>query len=363
VAGYLRWLGWLSGWLAGRGLAADALTGALAAQFAASMRAAGHPEITPGRLATMLGYLREAGAVPPEDACPPEVTPRGRVLAGYREHMARRDLAPGTVAARLRVAGMFLDGLGGDAAADGLEDLTPRRVLAVLRSWGPLARRRSSELRAFLRYLRAAGYTVQDLAAAVFAARPGSAPRRAARLDPAQAAAVLDGLERSGERGKRDYAVLLLVARLGLRCCEVCRLALDDIRWRGGSLVIHRKGGRAEEFPLLADVGLALAEYLRARSPAPGTRAVFVTTVAPRRAMTRQGIGQVVRAACARAGWPAGPHQFRHLLGGTLLQAGVPLAGVAQVLGHRALAVTAGYAAPGRWQLAELIRPWPLAAP
>ncbi len=258
---------------------------------------------------------------------------------------------------------MLLDGLGGDAAADGLEDLTPRRVLAVLRSWGPLARRRSSELRAFLRYLRAAGYTVQDLGAAVFPARPGSAPRRAARLDLAQAAAVLDGLERSGERGKRDYAVLLLVARLGLRSCEVCRLALDDIRWRGGSLVIHRKGGRAEEFPLLADVGLALAEYLRARSPAPGTRAVFVTTVAPRRAMTRQGIGQVVRTACARAGWPAGPHQFRHLLGGTLLQAGVPLAGVAQVLGHRALAVTAGYAAPGRWQLAELIRPWPLAAP
>src|SRR5271157_4098824 len=103
VAGYLRWLGWLSGWLAGQGLAADALTGALAAQFAASMRAAGHPKITPGRLATMLGYLREAGAVPPEDACcPPEVTPCERVLAGYREHMARRDLAPGTVAARQR---------------------------------------------------------------------------------------------------------------------------------------------------------------------------------------------------------------------------------------------------------------------
>src|SRR6266571_5158376 len=96
VAGYLRWLDWLGGWLAGRGLAADALTGALAAQFAASMRAAGHPKITPGRLATMLGYLRAAGAVPPEDPCPSEVTPRERVLAAYREHMARRELAPGT---------------------------------------------------------------------------------------------------------------------------------------------------------------------------------------------------------------------------------------------------------------------------
>ena len=149
----------------------------------------------------------------------------------------------------------------------------------------------------------------------------------------------------------------------GCAPARCARLTLDDIRWRGGSLVIHRKGGRAEEFPLLADVGLALAGYLRARSPAAGTRAVFVTTAAPRRAMTRQGIGQIVRTACARAGWPAGPHQFRHLLGGTLLQAGVPLAGVAQVLGHRAVAVTAGYAAPGRAQLADLIRPWPLAVP
>src|SRR2546430_2468226 len=136
--------------------------------------------------------------------------PPGARALGVAGRLGGRAGWPGTVAARLRVAGMVLDGLGGDAAADGLEDLTPRRVLAVLRSWGPLARRRSSELRAFLRYLRAAGYTVQDLAAAVFPARPGSAPRRAARLDPAQATAVLDGLERSGERGKRDYAVLLL---------------------------------------------------------------------------------------------------------------------------------------------------------
>src|SRR5260370_18624216 len=192
--------------------------------------------------------------------------------------MGRRDLAPGTVATRVRVGGMVLGGRGGEACVDGLEHLAPGQVLAVLRSWGPLGRRRGSELRAFLRYLRAAGHTVQDRAAVVFPARPGSAPRRAARLDPAQAVAVLDGFERSGERGKRDYAVLLLVARLGLRSCEVCRLTLDDIRWRGSHLVIPRKGRRAAEFPLLADVGLALAEYLRARSPAAGTRALLVTT-------------------------------------------------------------------------------------
>ena len=95
VAGYLRWLGWLSGWLAGRGLAADALTGVLAAQFAASMRAAGHPKITPGRLATMLGYLREAGAVPPESASPPCGHAPERLLAAYQEYMASAGPGPG----------------------------------------------------------------------------------------------------------------------------------------------------------------------------------------------------------------------------------------------------------------------------
>jgi len=361
VAGYLRWLGWLSGWLAGQSLAVDALTRAMAEQFGASMRAAGHPKVTWGRLATMLCYLREAGAVPVERTSPSDATPRQQLLTAYRTYMAGRDLAPGTITTRLRVARVFLDGLGGDADADAMAHLTPRQVLVILRSWGTLARRRSSELRAFLRYLHAAGRTGQDLAVVILAARSGATPRRAVRLEAGEVTAVLNGIERSGERGCRNYAVLLLLARLGLRACEVCRLTLGDIRWRSGTLVIHRKGGRAEEFPLLADVGQALADYLQARPLVPGTRAVFVTTAAPRRAMSRQGIAAIVRTACARAGRPAGPHQFRHLLGGTLLQAGVPLADIAQVLGHRELAVTSGYAAPGRSQLAALIRPWPLA--
>ena len=240
-------------------------------------------------------------------------TPRQQLLGAYRTYIISRELAPGTITTRLRVAAMFLDGLGSDTAADAVAHLTPRQVLAVLSSWGRLATRRSSELRAFLRYLHAAGNTGQNLAVVIFTVRPGTAPRRAARLEAGEVTAVLNGIERSGERGRRDYAVLLLVARLGLRACEVCRLGLDDIRWRGATMVIRRKGGRTEEFPLL-DVGQALADYLQARPLVAGTRAVFVTTVAPRRAITRQGIGQIVRIACARAGRPAGPHQFRHLL-------------------------------------------------
>jgi hypothetical protein len=159
---------------------------------------------------------------------------------------------------------------------------------------------------------------------------------------------VLDGIERSGERGCRDYAVLLLVARLGLRAREVCRLTLDDVRWRGGTLVIRRKGGRAEEFPLLAEVGHALADYLRARPLTAGTRAVFVTAVAPRRAMTRQAVGQIVRTACAR--------------GQASRAAPVPASSGRRLAAGRRAASRhrAGAGAPGAGGHRWVRRPWPV---
>jgi site-specific recombinase XerD len=95
----------------------------------------------------------------------------------------------------------------------------------------------------------------------------------------------------------------------------------------------------------------------------PGTRAVFVTVTAPRRPLTRNGVCAIVRTATARAGQEAGPHQFRHLLGGDLVEAGVPLPGIAQVLGHRDIAVTSVYLEPGQSRLAALARPWPLGQP
>jgi len=360
VDAYLRWLGWLSGWLEARGLDGDAVTGAVADEFAAAMRAAGHSKLTAGRLATMLAYLRAAGAIPAAGEGPAgAVMPRQQVLAAYRAYLSdRRGLAPGTVTERLHVARVFLDDL--EVPAEAVPRPSPQQVLGVVRSWGPLARARCSPLRAFLRFLFLAGHTSQDLATVIPAARKAGAPRQAARLTAAEARAVLDGAVAGGERGSRDRAVLLLVARLGLRACEVSRLGLDDIRWRAGTVMIRRKGGRTEELPLPADAGDALAGYLQARPPVtPAIRAVFVTTVAPRRPVSRQGIGAIVRTASARAASPAGPHQFRHLLGGALHEAGATLADIALVLGHRDVEVTSVYVRPGLSPLAALARPWP----
>ena len=356
VSGYLRWLGWLSGWLAARGLGGDAVTDRVAEAFAADMREAGHPKITSGRLARMMSYLRSVEAVP--QAGPAPLTERQQMLAEFASYLqADRGLAPGTVTERVRVAGLFLDGLG---CGDGLvPEPGTRQVLDIVRSWGPLARRRCSPLRSFLRFLQMTGHAGQDLAIVLPAVRKTAGTRRAVRLTPAEASTVLAAADGLGEQGLRERAVLLLADRLGLRASEVSWLSLDDIGWRAGIISIRRKGGRRAGFPLTADAGQALADYLTARPAVPGTRAVFVTVMAPRRPLTRQGVAAIVRTATARAGKEAGPHQFRHLLGGELLEAGVPLAGIAEVLGHHDLAVTSIYVAPGQSRLAALARPWP----
>ena len=313
VADYARRMGWLNDWLVGQGLGVDALTGPVAERFAGEMRAAGHPGATSGRVGRMLAYLREAGVLGSGGESSAVATPEQRLRMAYRAYLAGgRGLAAGTVDTHLRVAGVFLDGLG-EAAVRGLVHLTPQQVLEIFRSWGPLARRRSSELRSFLRYLYAAGCTAQNLAMVIPAVRRQAPAHRPVRLQAAEVSAVLRQCGRSSETGYRNYAILVLLSRLALRACEVCRLSLDDIRWRSGTLMIRRKGGRAEEFPLPVDVGQALADYLRARPSARETRAVFLTVLAPRRALTRQGVGGIVRTCCAAAARPAGPHQFRHL--------------------------------------------------
>src|ERR1019366_7616147 len=247
VSGYLRWLGWLSGWLAARGLGADAVTDRVAEAFAADMREAGHPKITSGRLARMMSYLRSVEAVP--QAGPAPLTERQQMLAEFASYLqADRGLGPGTVTERVRVA---------------------------VRSGGPRARRRCSPLRSFLRFLQMTGHAGQDLAIVLPAVRKTAGTRRGVRLTPAEASTVLAAADGLGEQGLRERAVLLLADRLGLRASEVSWLSLDDIGWRAGIISIRRKGGRRAGFPLTADAGQALADYLTARPAVPGTRAVF----------------------------------------------------------------------------------------
>lgn len=148
--------------------------------------------------------------------------------------------------------------------------------------------------------------------------------------------------------GRRDFAVIVLMLRLGLRATEVVALRLEDLDWRAGQLRVHGKGGRVDELPLPVDVGEAIAAYLSRGRPREATvRQVFLRVAPPRVAMTRGGVTAIVAGAARRAGiGVVRPHRLRHTAASDMLRAEAPLAEIGQVLRHRSAASTAIYANP-----------------
>lgn len=218
-------------------------------------------------------------------------------------------------------------------------------------------------LRSLLRYLHVAGLTAMPLAAAVPRAagwRLSSLPRA---VEADQVVRLLESCDRATVIGRRDLAILSLLARLGLRAGEVAGLRLDDIGWRSGEVTIRGKGSTTERLPLPHDVGEALADYLRDGRPALADfREVFVTAKAPRRPLSPTAVTHVVGCACKRGGIePVGAHRLRHTLASDLLRAGTPLAQIAPILRHASVTTTAIYAKVDRDALRMLARPWPLA--
>jgi integrase/recombinase XerD len=225
---------------------------------------------------------------------------------------------------------------------------------------GAGAKSMAGGLRVLLRYLYLSENTGRQLAGSVPPIAAWKLAGLPARLDASAVAAVMGACDRNSITGSRDYAVLILLARLGLRAHEVAGLELDDIRWRAGTVVLRRKGGRSEELPLPADAGQALADYLLIR-PAVSCRAVFLSAVAPWRPLTRSAVTSLARRHCAAAGiGSGGAHRLRHTLASDLLAAGASLAEIGLVLGHRSPFVTSIYAKVDRAALALLVRPWPL---
>ena len=192
--------------------------------------------------------------------------------------------------------------------------MTAHQLLSYVRSPGVGSAGSGVGLRSFLRYLHLVGRIEAPLVWALPAIadlRDRTLPRG---LEPAAVTRLLASCDRRSLVGRRDFAILLLLSRLGLRAGEVAGLQLDDVDWRRGLLLIRGKGGRYDELPLPDDVGRAVVSYLRRRPRCP-SRAVFVRVTAPRRELNRSTIGWVVRAACDRAGLPrVGAHRLRHVV-------------------------------------------------
>jgi site-specific recombinase XerD len=174
----------------------------------------------------------------------------------------------------------------------------------------------------------------------------------------------IDGLLASCDRdkatGARDYAVLLLLARLGLRAVEVSRLQLDDFDWRAGEVTVDGKAHRRDRLPLPSDVGEAIVAHLKQRDRQRGERCVFLTVHAPIRPLEPSGVRTIVRNACRRASIePVPAHRLRHALASDLLREGASLIDVSQVLRHNDLESTAIYAKVDLQRLRLAASPWP----
>lgn len=228
------------------------------------------------------------------------------------------------------------------------------------------ARLLSIALRSLLRFLFLRGETPRDLSPAVPMVRTYRQSTVPVVLSPEEVERVLSSTDRSTTRGRRDYAILLLLARLGLRAGEIVSLELGDIHWRAGEIVVRGKGPRLDHVPLLAAVGEAVALYLRKDRGASISQQVFLRLIPPRVGLASPcAIDHIVRLALARAG--VRPHHrrvahlFRHSLATRMIRHGASIAEIAEVLRHRSQSTTAVYAKVSREALRTVARPWPVA--
>jgi integrase/recombinase XerD len=222
----------------------------------------------------------------------------------------------------------------------------------------------ATALRSFCRFLFLFGHMPVDFSPSVPRVCKYRQSTPPAFLAPEEVARALAAINRSTPRGRRDYAILLLLARLGLRAGEIVSLELDDVCWRTAEIVVRGKGRTVERLPLLQDIGDALAVYLLKDRGVSKSRRIFLRMWAPRIGLTGPAaVGHIVRLALARAGirrsGRGAAHLFRHGLATRMIRHGASLPEIAEVLRHRSQMTTSGYTQVAFEALREVAQPWP----
>ena len=330
-----------------------------------------HVKVQRGDTATLrqfLDFLRRQGVVPAEKIAPPRLTPVEQAVHKFERYLRdERRLAEVTIVYYVSFVRGFLADQFGDGPVT-LSRFCAGDVVRFVQRQAPRlhlkrAKQLTTALRSFLHYARYLGQIKRDLAAAVptvanwsMSSIPRAIPADAARR-------LLASIRRRTAIGCRDYAILLLLARLGLRASEVVRLELQDIDWNAGSITVHGKGDQHSVLPLPAEVGCAIATYLRRGRPRSSSRRIFLRTKAPIRGLLGpQAIASLVQHNLTRAGIQAptrGAHQFRHALASEMLHHGATLAEIGEVLRHRHPDTTRIYTKVDLDSLRDLALPWP----
>lgn len=318
-------------------------------------------------LKRLLSVLREAGTIAPT-ALPP-MTPQDQIFEEFGDYLRRgRGLAPKSIIRHLPIIRRFLREVCPAGTSDlgkiSQEDVT-RYIERHARDWSPGSGKAMCwSLRAFLRYLYHRGLNPLALAGCVPSIRRWKLASLPTYLSAQQVQQVLDGCDRTTAPGRRDYAILMMLARLGLRAGEIAALTLDDIGWRSGEMLLRAKGRQRARMPMPPDVGVAVIAYLRYGRPTSSCRRLFLRTLAPHVGFASGcAITMIARTALERAGIRGyahqGAHIFRHSLATELLRSGATLSEIGQLLRHESHDTTRIYAKVDIEALRTLSLPWP----
>lgn len=318
-------------------------------------------------LGRLLVFLRQLGVcrAAPAPAAP---MPVQQAIAAYASYLQNElGLSAKTAVQYCPFAATFLSEHFGSGPVD-LARLRGRDVIQFVLQQAthlslPRAKAATIALRSFLRYVRYCGGTVVDLAGAVPTVANWSMTAIPRAIAPDHLRAVLASCRRDTPVGRRDYAILMLLARLGLRSSEIVSLTLDSIDWEVGSIAVIGKAGHAAVLPLPVEVGEAVVHYLQSGRPTCACRALFLRANAPIRGLgAGQTVGTIVRTAIVRAGiktrWQ-GAHQFRHALATDMLRQGATLTEIGSLLRHQHPKTTGIYAKVDFDALRPLGLRWP----
>jgi site-specific recombinase XerD len=352
--------------LEARGLTADGVTAPVIEEFFQARKAQRQRKwLTSRSVSALLACLRIECTV---DGLASGTAFEALLLA-YRGYLlAERGLAAGTVAQYLRYADAFMSWLSTSVEA-GVPGLSAERVTTFVMVWCPgrsaaQGKMMVTALRSLLRFLHVSGHLSVPLVDAVPSVPGWRRVRLPQTMDAGRVAGVLAGCDRCTAAGRRDFAVILLMARLGLRAGEVAALQLNDVDWQAGLLTVRGKGNRLDALPLPVEVGEAMADYLQhGRPQTPARPQMFVCALAPFGPLHTNTIISIVRRACQRVAIPPfGPHRLRHAVACDLLSLGASLEEIGQLLRHSEQATTAQYAKVDLARLRELVMPCTIGA-
>jgi site-specific recombinase XerD len=363
--------GHLACWLSERQLSLSDTSASVIAQYRDSLGpcpSGSRPERSRGVLLA-LRFLEQNRVILPKPATLPE-TPAMRWLNRFDEHLERvAGAAVSTPRQYEFIAARFLQQRFGDAEPEwsqvSADDLSSFAQSEAARRKGFGRKVPGVALRAFLRFLVAHGCIRDGLAAAIPSPRQYQHATLPDRATAEQVNAVLARCQDGTPVGLRDYAVVLLLVRLGLRALEVVRLRFDDVDWRGGVLLVRAgKTRRERRLPLTEEIGTALAAYIRRGRPFTSIRTIFLHAQPPHRPWRgASAVSQLVHRRLLQSGYPAHPwrgaHLFRHTVASQMVNAGVSFKDVADVLGHQSLATTGLYAKLDLDNLNRVALPWP----